>query len=219
MTALAVRPQAKRKPLPPILTRPCLLLNADYRPLSTEPPSIGTVRWAIEEIHNERCDLVEAWPEPVRTAHAEYPAPKVIVLRDWVDRYREPRQTRRNIFLRDRMCCQYCGERFASHELTYDHVIPRRYGGKTVWENVVAACIPCNAAKGDSLPNWSAPVKQARKGYFRPLKEPRQPSAAELYRAGLDIMPDEHRRTFADYLGGFEQTARDAAYWNVTIDP
>ena len=53
-------------------------------------------------------------------------------------------------FLRDRFTCQYCGER---EELTFDHVIPRSKGGQTTWENVVAACSPCNLRKRDRLPH------------------------------------------------------------------
>ncbi len=34
------------------------------------------------------------------------------------------------------------------HEATYDHVPPRARGGKTTWENVVIACVPCNQKKG-----------------------------------------------------------------------
>ena len=32
--------------------------------------------------------------------------------------------------------------------LTADHLIPRANGGKTCFENVVAACGPCNSKKG-----------------------------------------------------------------------
>jgi 5-methylcytosine-specific restriction endonuclease McrA len=36
--------------------------------------------------------------------------------------------------------------------LTVDHVIPRSRGGKSVWENIVAACASCNRRKGNRLP-------------------------------------------------------------------
>ncbi len=200
MTAVAARPLGRRRSLP-ILQWPTLLLNSNYRPLSTEPPSVYTVRWGIEEVHNRRVEMVEAWDEVVvRSARVEHPAPKVVALRQWVDVFSEPRFCRKNILLRDRYSCQYCGERLDSRELTYDHVVPKSRGGKTVWENVAAACLRCNGLKGDSLPNWSAPVKVCKAGQFRPLKEPRRPTAAELYRAGIDIMPDDHRQTFREYL-------------------
>ena len=32
-----------------------------------------------------------------------------------------------------------------------DHVVPRSRGGEHIWENVVAACRPCNVRKRDRL--------------------------------------------------------------------
>ena len=71
------------------------------------------------------------------------------------------------ILLRDEYKCQYCGSEFASEDLTFEHVVPRASGGQTVWENILTACIPCNARKGAQHVNWSA-----RKG-MRPFKPPR----------------------------------------------
>ena len=48
--------------------------------------------------------------------------------------------SRKNILLRDRNTCQYCGEVLPSSELTLDHVIPRSRGGASTWENLVAPC-------------------------------------------------------------------------------
>ena len=49
-----------------------------------------------------------------------------------------------------RWTCQYCGS--DTPGLTVDHVIPRSRGGVSVWENIVAACAPCNRRKGNRLP-------------------------------------------------------------------
>jgi 5-methylcytosine-specific restriction endonuclease McrA len=59
---------------------------------------------------------------------------------------------RRNIFLRDEHRCQYCGERFPTHRLSLDHVLPRSRGGPTTWENIVCACLECNVRKGGRTP-------------------------------------------------------------------
>ena len=48
---------------------------------------------------------------------------------------------------RDGGLCQYCGSRADS----IDHVVPRSKGGEHVWENVVAACRPCNVRKRDRM--------------------------------------------------------------------
>ena len=44
--------------------------------------------------------------------------------------------------------CVYCGETFASAELTVDHVQPRVRGGDRSGGNLVTACGACNVAKG-----------------------------------------------------------------------
>jgi 5-methylcytosine-specific restriction endonuclease McrA len=46
--------------------------------------------------------------------------------------------------------CQYCGRQGGT--LTLDHVMPRRLGGRDTWENLVAACRPCNQRKGGRTP-------------------------------------------------------------------
>ena len=53
--------------------------------------------------------------------------------------------TRRNIMIRDRFCCQYCG---CKRNLTIDHVHPQSKGGRNTWENLVTACMACNQKKG-----------------------------------------------------------------------
>lgn len=56
-----------------------------------------------------------------------------------------------NVCLRDDFRCQYCGEKLPMSQLNYDHVQPRSKGGKTVWENIVMSCYPCNDKKGNNL--------------------------------------------------------------------
>lgn len=60
--------------------------------------------------------------------------------------------SRRNILIRDRYVCQYCGERFDNGKLTLDHVTPSSRGGGDTWENLVAACYPCNHRKANNTP-------------------------------------------------------------------
>lgn len=53
------------------------------------------------------------------------------------------------LYARDRHVCAYCGGRYASRDLSCDHVIPVSKGGKHVWTNVVTACRACNGGKAD----------------------------------------------------------------------
>ncbi|MGH2520165.1 MAG: HNH endonuclease, partial [Chloroflexota bacterium] len=61
--------------------------------------------------------------------------------------------SRKNILMRDRNTCQYCGVSHPAHTMTLDHVLPRSRGGKSAWENLVASCHACNHRKGDRLPH------------------------------------------------------------------
>ena len=77
-----------------------------------------------------------------------------------------PQQTRalsrKNILLRDRNTCQFCGRVFPAAELTLDHVVPRSRGGRSSWENLVACCYQCNNRKGDRTPE-EAGIKLVRR--------------------------------------------------------
>ena len=76
--------------------------------------------------------------------------PSVISLKEYIKSQKSPVFTRFNVFLRDKFSCQYCGAMKQSHDLTFDHVIPRSKVGKR-WTNVVAACRPCNFKKGSKI--------------------------------------------------------------------
>ncbi len=89
----------------------------------------------------------------VRTGKLTLSVPSVIRL----TRYRRvPRLnrsvSRRGILLRDSGRCQYCQRPFPAAEFTLDHVIPQSRGGASTWENLVAACKPCNNKKSDRTP-------------------------------------------------------------------
>jgi len=56
--------------------------------------------------------------------------------------------SRRAVLVRDNFQCQYCGR--AAENV--DHVVPRSRGGGHTWDNVVAACRPCNSRKENRSP-------------------------------------------------------------------
>ena len=127
---------------------PALVLNADYRPLSYYPLSIWCWQDAIKAVFLERVNIVSEYDRTVRSPSFEMRLPSVVSLKTYVKPTRHPAFTRFNVLLRDRFTCQYCGDR---EDLTFDHLVPRSKGGHTTWENVVAACRRCNAAKDDRL--------------------------------------------------------------------
>jgi len=89
----------------------------------------------------------------LRTVTRDVPVPKVVVLNDFDKRPPQSvKFSRGQVFIRDRYTCQYCSKDLPKQKLNIDHVVPRMAGGKTVWENVVTSCHPCNRRKGGRTP-------------------------------------------------------------------
>ncbi len=153
---------------------------------------------AVSTLWRDRATVVEEWPNAFfRSTSMTLAVPKVIALRTYAPIHNAPKFCRRSILLRDRYRCQYCGERFESPDLTFDHVIPRSAGGKTEWTNILSCCIPCNKAKRNRLPNYSG---RRTHGDVRPLKAPKQPTTAELLRSGLEFLDPAIKEDFASWL-------------------
>ncbi len=130
-----------------------LVLNADFRPLSYHPLSLWTWKEAVTALLLERVNLVENYDVVVHSPSIELEVPSVVALKRYVRFDGQPAFTRYNIYLRDGFSCQYCGSRFPTNELTFDHVQPKSRGGRTEWHNVVSACAPCNIKKSNRTPH------------------------------------------------------------------
>lgn len=114
---------------------------------SFEPISFCSARRAIALIVKDKAIAVEHTDREVRPG-LFYPS--VIRLRTYTHiPYRQQTLSRKNILLRDRNVCQYCGQKFHPSILTLDHIVPSSKGGKSTWENLVACCGPCNRKKAD----------------------------------------------------------------------
>ena len=116
---------------------PCLVLNADFRPLSYYPLSLWPWQEVIKAVFLDRVDVVSTYDHQVHSPTFAMKLPSVVSLKTFVPQDRPPAFTRFNLFLRDGFTCQYCT---AGDDLTFDHVIPRSRGGRTTWENIVTAC-------------------------------------------------------------------------------
>ena len=144
-----------------ILNRRVLVLNQSYEPLMV----IGAKR-AVILLLNEKVDSLENYREKIHSAYISLPLPSVIKLKYYARiRRKEIVLSRKNILKRDNHTCQYCGVR--SVPMTIDHVISRKKGGEDTWDNLVAACVPCNNRKGNHSP---------REAQMALVKTPRKPT-------------------------------------------
>lgn len=64
-------------------------------------------------------------------------------------RGRPPLLVNKELFLRDKHLCAYCGKSFGFFKLSRDHIIPKSRGGKDTWMNVVTCCKSCNQRKSN----------------------------------------------------------------------
>jgi 5-methylcytosine-specific restriction endonuclease McrA len=117
--------------------------------------------------------------------------PSVLALKEYIPLARRPAFTRFNVFLRDKWQCQYCASHYKTNELTFDHVIPRSRGGRTLWENIVTACQACNTTKGNRLPH---------EVNMHPITEPRMPAIYELQEHGRRFPPNFLHESWGDFL-------------------
>jgi 5-methylcytosine-specific restriction endonuclease McrA len=129
--------------LAPVLDEIVLVLNQNYEPLN-----VCSVRRALTLIFCGKASSVELGDGRVRTVSDAFPVPSVVRLERYI---RAPRRrvvlSKRNILKRDSYQCQYCG--MVDRKMTVDHVVPKKRNGPETWENLVAACVSCNARKGD----------------------------------------------------------------------
>lgn len=177
---------------------PALVLNADFRPLSYYPLSVICWQDAIKAVFLDRVNIIAEYGTEVHSPGFRMRLPSIIALKDYIAASRRPAFTRFNVFLRDRFSCQYCGKRHTSHDLTFDHVIPRSRGGKTSWENIATACGVCNFKKGNMLP--------ADCGMF-PIRQPFAPTSIQLQQNGRAFPPNYLHESWRDYL-----------YWDAELE-
>ena len=131
-----------------ILQAPVRVVNGAFDPIN-----VTAARRAVVLVLKGVATTEEENGSFIHSARVAIRIPSVIRLTHF---RRIPYQTRalsrKNILLRDRYTCQFCGRVLPASELTLDHVVPRSRGGHTDWDNLVACCHSCNNLKGDRLP-------------------------------------------------------------------
>ncbi len=168
-----------------------LLLNATFEPLKV-------IHWkrAIRLLTLGKVEVLEEYEREIRSVSFAIKLPAVLRLFRFV-RYRkkEVKFSRVNIYARDGFKCQYCGKKFESQDLTFDHIVPKRHGGKTEWTNIVTSCYKCNRKKGG---------RTLKAAGFRLVKKPVKPDWVPfiMITIGARSVP---------------QSWRDYLYWNIEL--
>ncbi|MDX2147904.1 MAG: HNH endonuclease [Planctomycetota bacterium] len=154
--------------------------------------------WTWADLSQLQAQVEREKHDWIRTVRCEIAVPRIIRLLGY-DRLPEQqvKLNRRNLFARDRNQCQYCGRHFPTSDLSIDHVVPRAAGGGDTWENLVCACIRCNARKGGRTPE-QAGIKLRRK--------PERPKRNPLISLRLGNQKYASWKTFLDH-----------AYWSVEL--
>jgi len=172
-----------------------LLLSSTYEPLK-----VITWQRAVTLLFLGKVEVLRSYETFLRTPSSAVPTPAVIRLVTFVRRRRvRVAMTRKNVFFRDGYQCQYCLAKLPARELTCDHVVPRSQGGGSSWENLVAACAPCNRRKGGRTP------EEAR---MKLRRRPSRPDSLPVeYTLNIGVAPPPE--PWRDFLGW--ATAVDAA--------
>ncbi len=171
-----------------------LLLNATYEPLKVVDWRKAITLWCQGKV-----EVISVYDREIRSVSVSVKLPSVIRLLRYITikrHYNLVPFSRANIYARDDHTCQYCGQGFPLDRLTFDHVVPVRYGGRKDWENIVTACVRCNRRKGGRTP--------AEAG-MRIIRMPRRPVRPATVR--IAVGRREAPESWRDYL-----------YWNVELD-
>ncbi len=157
-----------------------LVLNQNY-----EPMSVCSARRAVVLLYLEKAEMIERNHEMIRSLHSSMPLPSIVRLSRLVH---VPRKrvllNRKNILKRDSYQCQYCSTR--EGHITVDHVVPKDRGGQDTWENLVCACVKCNAEKSNRTPREAGMVL---------LRQPRKPGYLFFIQHLIGI-PDERWKPY-----------------------
>jgi 5-methylcytosine-specific restriction endonuclease McrA len=194
----------------------CLVLNKNWAPVGTVTLERAIIMLFSTYANNEpKARIIEpssyelftwddwsklkplATDEVIQGARCVFRVPEIILLSRY-EKLPQPKVhfSRRTLYKRDDMMCQYCGGRPGSEELTIDHVIPRSQGGLTTWTNCILACVDCNTKKRDRTPEQAG---------MKLLKQPHKP---KLHLFKFDTFkPVESWKAFIS-----------EAFWNVELE-
>jgi len=157
--------------------QPVLLLNS-----SEEVINVISWKRAVLLIFGGKAEVPCGYQDyhRISTVKGYYDLPKALVLKSYVKLPRtNANLSRKNVFLRDKYECQYCGSYLPEDDRTIDHILPLSRGGKHEWLNVTSSCSYCNSKKADKTPE-EANMTLLSKPY-RPQKQDLSASLERKY--------------------------------------
>ena len=142
------------------MSKDCLLLNGNGKPVSYFPLSVINWKTAIKLVLTRNVILLREHEDfVVHSPTIEMKVPSILMLPRFHKFHNYVKFSRSNVFLRDMFTCQYCKNVFEKKDLTIDHIIPKSKGGDTNWLNVTTCCKSCNLSKADKIIDPSPEVK------------------------------------------------------------
>lgn len=146
---------------------------------------------AITMLYTGDVEVLQEYDETICSPSISMKMPAVVRLKRSVGNIkRGVKFSRLNVLVRDGFRCQYCGTKKDSKSMNYDHVVPRSQGGRTVWENIVSSCYPCNSRKANRTPEQAGMVL---------LSKPYKPKTLPL--VGVRIDSSTAHPIWASWLG------------------
>ena len=177
------------------IMKDCLILNADFQPLSLLPLSTLTWKQACLMKLAHKITVMEEHDFLIRSPSLVMHSPAVARLSVYVKPNFKVKFNRTNVYIRDKFSCQYCNKTNLKYtELTLDHVVPRSKGGVMRWDNAVSACKPCNMKKGnDILKPRTIPLEPT---YWDLLSGIASGSELSLHASWISYLPEKYLETF-----------------------
>jgi 5-methylcytosine-specific restriction endonuclease McrA len=162
----------------------CLVLNADYTPLTIISWKKALV-WSYKHEYdpNIGVEIIDFYKNDyiLGANNKKHPIPAVVKTSKYfrVNNHKV-KFSRKNLFIRDNHTCQYCGSKPDMNYLTYDHVIPKSLWSNdsqspTTWTNIVTACVSCNRKKGNrtpkqaNMPLYNLPIMPQKQTKYLPI--------------------------------------------------
>jgi len=180
--------------MPDYTRLPVLVLNPDFTPMEIFP-KLKTIpgKDAVPKVLADTCYVVSEYDRKISHPTLVMNWPSVIVRKDHDSWDRVPRLSRELLWFRDNLSCVYCGQEIETHrDVSYDHVIPKREGGKKDWLNIVSACSDCNSRKGHQAPvgMWAPKIKPYVPNFWQLLAKRKKYPIIIHHASWADFLPD-----------------------------